>query len=219
MTTYLAYIDDSGDETLAVYTALLLPIERWTEALTLWLSFRKNLYRDYGIPADFEIHCKDLIQAGKGRPAPGITYGVNTEASKRRRVLELANATIRSIPDLQVVAKVHAHVSPDHCYRTLLSEIDAQMAAGDSWALLVVDGDGSQPYQKAAHRDLKLANRRIVEDPWHQGSHASQFVQMADVAAYSVFQAHRLRESRRQLWGWMATYLHPKELPGCCACP
>lgn len=219
MTTYIAYLDDSGDETLDVYTALLIPTEAWNDTLTRWLTFRKKLYDEYSIPANFELHATELIQPGKGRPAPTVPYGVNSEGSKRRLVLELAMATVRSIPDLRVIAKVEAHSSPEKCYRSLIKEIDRQMAAEDSWALVVVDGDGTQQYQKTAHRDLKLATRRILEDPWHQGSHLSQLVQMADIASYSVFQAHRLRDSRRLLWGWMRTYLHPKEWADCCACP
>lgn len=85
--------------------------------------------------------------------------------------------------------------------------------------MIVIDGDGSQSYQKAAHRELKLSARRIIEDPWHQESHLSQFVQMADIASYTVFQAHSLRPSRRFMWGWMKQFLHKREAAGCCSCP
>lgn len=219
MTTYVAYIDDSGDEDYAVYTALLVPIEVWTKTLRKWLTFRQNLYQTYLIPADYEIHCKDLIRAGKGTPAPSITYGVNTEASKRRKVLELATATIGTLQGVRMIAEVMTHSTPEACYRTLLRKIDAEMVSEDGWAMAVVDGNGSDGSHKAAHRALKLDLRRIVEDPWHQDSQLSQFVQMADVAAYMVFQAHRARDSRKPLWGWMRRYLHPIEVPGHCSCP
>jgi hypothetical protein len=219
MTTYVAYIDDSGDEDYAVYAALLVPIETWTKTLRQWLTFRQNLYQSYSIPADYEIHCKDLIQAGKGTPAPSITYGVNTEASKRRKVLELATARIGSLAGIRMIAEVKTHSTPESCYRSLLKKIDAQMIAEDGWTMAVVDGNGSDGSHKTAHRALKLDVRRIIEDPWHQDSQLSQFVQMADVAAYMVFQAHRVRESRKQLWGWMSKHLHSIEVAGYCACP
>jgi hypothetical protein len=218
LTSYIAYIDDSGDEDYAVYAALLLPVEKWSQTLRQWLTFRQQLYQGYSIPADYEIHCKDLIQPGKGKPAPSIQYGVNVDAAKRRRVLELATATIGRL-GISMIAEVRTHSTPEACYRALLKKIDDRMLAEDSWAMVVVDGNGSDPSHKAAHRALKLDLRRIIEDPWHQDSNLSQFVQMADVAAYMVFQAHRLRESRKHLWGWMTKYLHPIETADRCACP
>lgn len=219
MTTYLAYVDDSGDEVTAVYAALLVPVEKWSVTLRTWLTYRANLYATYAIPADFELHAKDLVQPGKNRPAPTVPFGVNTELRLRKRVVETALATLGSMENLRIIAKVMPHAKPEQCYISLVKQIDRMMLEEDGHAVMVVDGDGSERYQTAAHRDLKLDTRRVIEDPWFQGSHHSQLVQMADLASYAVFQAHKLRESRRWMWGWYASYLHKREWPGCCACP
>ena len=218
MTTYIAYIDDSGDENTAVYTALLIPAEKWNLTLGKWLSFRKQLYDGYSIPADFELHATELL-AGKGRPAPSLTYGVNTDMGKRKRVFNLAVAQIGMLTDVKMISKVMAHGAPDACYRSLLAEVDSQLAAEDSWAVMIVDGQGGDGTHKAAHRDLKLTSRRILEDPWFVDSKVSQFVQMADIASYSVFQAHGVNPTRQFMWGYMVRYLHNREWPGCCNCP
>jgi hypothetical protein len=219
VTTYIAYIDDSGDENTSVYTALLIPIQSWTTVLRAWLTFRANIYTTFFVPADYELHAKELVQAGRGRPAPSIQYGINTELSKRKRVYEAAMATIAQMSDLRIICKVMPHVTPERCYSALIAKIEEVLAAEDGYAILVVDGDGSQPYQKSTHRGLKLANRRIVEDPWFQGAHLSQLVQMADLVSYAMFQSHSLRVSRQWLWGYFAHHLHTKEWEGCCACP
>lgn len=196
-----------------MYCALLMPIEMWTSNLTLWLSFRKNLYATYGIPADFELHAAELI-GGKDRPSSQFSFG---PSELRNRVMELAVATIGAMSDIRIVSKVEPHVSPKDCYRHLLRKLDDIMTAEESWSLLVVDGN--DPAHRTAHRDLSLTSRRIVEDPWMQDSKRSQFVQMADIAAHTVFQAHKLRTSRRFMWGWMITHLHRREWPGSCVCP
>jgi len=219
MTTYLAYVDDSGDESTAVYTALLIPVENWAAVLKAWLEFRANIYTTYAIPADFELHAKELVRAGNGRPAPSLPYGVNSELSLRKRVIETALASIGKIPELRIISKVSPHVTPEACYISLVKTINQMMEKEDGQAILVVDGDGTQAYQKTAHRDLKLASRRVIEDPWHQGAHVSQLVQMADMVSYAAFQAHSLRESRRWMWGFFPTYLHKREWVGCCSCP
>jgi len=216
MTTYIVYVDDSGDEKTAVYTAILMPVEKWSENLTKWLVFRKNLFNTYDIPASFELHATELI-GGKTQPSPSFKFG-KSDLVKRQRVLELAVATVGTLDSVRIISKVVPHVTPEVCYSMLLSEIERVLAAEDSWAMLVVDGNGTEASHKVAHRALKLSTRRIIEDPWHQESHLSQFVQMADIVSYTIFQAHSLRPSRRFMWGWMKRHLHTREWSGCCVC-
>jgi hypothetical protein len=219
MTTYLAYIDDSGNETRAVYTALLVPVQSWRTVLRQWLQYRALLFSDYLIPADVELHAAEITRSGKGKLAPSIQYGVNTMLSKRKKVLELSVAKIGALSEVKLIAHQDTLISPESCYGELLRKLTDFLEGEDSFAVLVVDGDGRQRYHKVAHRLLKLDSRRIVEDPWHQDSAASQLVQMADLASYSVFQAHELYEHRDYMWGWMAKYLHKMEIPGICSCP
>jgi hypothetical protein len=170
---YIAYVDDSGDETTSVYTALLIPIDRWSECLAGWLEFRRRLYGTYGIPADVELHAAEFVH-GKGTPAPGVTYGVNTDRAKRRHVLKLASAQIGSMQALTLLARVMPGAKPADCYRRLIADLDDLMVAEGGWCLMVVDGDGTQQYHKPIHRELRLATRRIVEDPGTISTRASR---------------------------------------------
>ncbi|MFJ3438859.1 hypothetical protein ACIPMU_35645 [Streptomyces cyaneofuscatus] len=65
MTSYLIYTDDSGDRDSSFYTAMLVPVERWSKVLREWLKFRKWLYNKHQVPADSELHTYEWLQ-GKG---------------------------------------------------------------------------------------------------------------------------------------------------------
>jgi len=66
--SYIAYVDDSGSENVGwLWTALVLPIDLWTEYLGRWLSFRRWLYRQYGVPAEFELHAQVWLSVEPAR--------------------------------------------------------------------------------------------------------------------------------------------------------
>ncbi|MCK2241252.1 MULTISPECIES: DUF3800 domain-containing protein [unclassified Crossiella] len=93
----------------------------------------------------------------------------------------------------------------------LVTALDLRLAENDEYGLIIMDGDGTDPSYRGAHRSLKLATRRIVEDPAFQGSHLSQLVQLADLVAYSAYM-HVLRQPAKQLmWDW-----YPDLLGGSC---
>jgi hypothetical protein len=59
---YLAYVDDSGDETCDLLAAVLLPLDAWRECLGAWLNWRRYLFGKWGIPADFELHALEFLR-------------------------------------------------------------------------------------------------------------------------------------------------------------
>lgn len=219
MTAYIAYVDDSGNENRAVYLALLIPLEHWNVTQQDWLAFRGKLYSALGVPADVELHAAEIAQPGKGKLAPGLTYGVNTDRGKRRKLLELGTAQVGQLEHVRIIAHQDVHITPEKCYNALLKKIDRVLLEEDSWALMVVDGTNTDASHFRAHRQLDPQNRRIIEDPWKQDSALNQMVQMADLAAYTLFQGHELYEGRNFMWGWAKKYLHDREWSGQCCCP
>ena len=205
---------------MAIYVALLISVNGWSAALRQWLDFRRHLYQRDKIPTDFELHAVDLVRPGKGRPAPSVKHGVNSDGRRRKRVLKESIEKIGQLEEVGIVPYITVGGTPEACYVGLVGLLERWLGAEGGWAIAVVDGDGvSQPYLYRTHRQLKLASRRVVEDAWPQGSHVSQLVQMADIAAYSFHQAHKRRESRKFMWDWYQKYLHVRELPDCCGCP
>ena len=83
--------------------------------------------------------------------------------------------------------------------------VDARLREDGELGLLVMGGDGTDGSYYAAHRDLALETRALVEDPAFQHSHRSQWVQIADLVAYAAYQ-HLVRLPEKQFaWEWYGT--------------
>ncbi|NQX35943.1 DUF3800 domain-containing protein [Herbiconiux sp. VKM Ac-2851] len=72
---------------------------------------------------------------------------------------------------------------------------------------LRMDGNGTDSSYTEAHRELELDTRHIIEDPTFYDSRRSQFVQMADLVAYSAFASLNRHEGNRFAWEWYAEHL------------
>ena len=55
---------------------------------------------------------------------------------------------------------------------------------------------------RQAHRSLRLATRNLVEDPFFQGSHLSQWVQVADLVAHAAYQCVLRAPGKELMWEW-----------------
>lgn len=64
------------------------------------------------------------------------------------------------------------------------------------------------------HRGLKLAHRRIIEDPLFQGAHSSQWVQMADIAAWTTYQSLLRHRGKEFAWHWYDRFLKDSDVNG-----
>ncbi|MFJ4028275.1 DUF3800 domain-containing protein [Paenarthrobacter sp. NPDC089989] len=86
---------------------------------------------------------------------------------------------------------------------------DAQAEAG-TYAFVSMDGNGSDPSYVEAHRSLPLESRHVIEDPMFHDSRRSQWIQMADLVAYSAF-THLNRHAGNEFgWDWYTHYLSRK---------
>lgn len=222
MTSYLIYTDDSGDGISSLYTAVLVPMERWSKVLRQWLLFRKWLYKKHGVPADYELHTYEWLK-GQGEPVPGDPENlVNTSQGLRREIAEKALKQISVLRDHHVrllTCETPGAVKAD-AYVALIDALNAELDKEGAWGTVIVDGgkDNVQdPHVRAAHRALRLDSRRVIEDGWLQPARASQLVQMADLAVHCAYQAARKKQGRQFMWSWYSQYLHQMELT--CRCP
>lgn len=60
-TTYLTYLDDSGDQTLDILAAILVPVETWGPVINYWKHFRRKMYRQWQIPPSVEFHSLKIL--------------------------------------------------------------------------------------------------------------------------------------------------------------
>lgn len=89
-------------------------------------------------------------------------------------------------------------------YGALVERWDASLLRQDELGLVFMDGNGTEPGCFDAHRKLRLSSRHVIEDPLFQVSHRSQWIQMADLVAYSAFLATVRPPGKEFAWGWYA---------------
>lgn len=207
MSTRVFYIDDSGADAtgIVVFGWVELEIPAWSEVLRGWLDWRHELYRTLGVPADYELHATKFV-GGRGRPT-----GTSWDEHKTRRAPVIADAlrTISGLPGLHTGA-VFQRTTPGvkypetkkQAYAELVRRLDARLTADGEHGLIVMDGDGTDPTYRVAHRDLKLDTRSLIEDPLFQGAHHSQWVQMADLVAYAAYMHLARIPTKEHTWGW-----------------
>ncbi len=207
MAAYLAYVDDSGDNQLDLLSAVLIPFQTWQASLAGWLDFRRRLVDEHGIPTAYELHANEFLN-GRGRPSK-TGAPINTSRTLRRQIGEQALTVIAAMPDVGVitVARRGSAAQRRLTYGRLVDELDVHLEQIDGQAIVVVDGDQLHPAYHLTHRDLKLADRRVIEDPWMQGSHVSQLVQVADLVVYCAYQHLTRPERHRQMWPWYEQHI------------
>ncbi|QGK71418.1 DUF3800 domain-containing protein [Allosaccharopolyspora coralli] len=219
MSTRLFYVDDSGSEQtgIAVYGWVELAVPDWNGVLRGWLDFRHELYSTLGIPADYELHATKFV-GGRGRPT-GTAW--DEVKSHRAVVMGQALRVLAWLPGLSVGAVYRPtppgtkyYLSKAHAYAELIRRLDARLGADHEHGLLIMDGDGTDPTYRLAHRELKLDTRQLIEDPLFEGSHHSQWVQMADLVAYTAYMHLARIPTKERTWGWWRDFLAAAAVTG-----
>jgi hypothetical protein len=214
VTARIYYIDDSGsvDTGLIVYGWAEVDIASWSTGLQCWLDFRKKLYSATGVPADYELHSTYFI-GGRGEPSGNPVW--DRHKRNRSQVAQDALAVVASMPGTRVGAVYRQttakgrdyHRERAAVYEALLHLIDTDLTGADDHGIIVMDGNGTDPSYQGGHRKLKLATRRIVEDPWFVGSDTSQPVQIADLVAYTAYQTVLRHPGKKFMWQWWTQHL------------
>ncbi len=200
--TLIAYVDESGDPGKAkgssqTFTlgALLIDVDRWQPIDKAVQEFRKDIFRRFEIPPSEEIKAKTLIR--------------NTQASRcyllqpnDRRLIDKAQFDFlnsNKVSTLSVIGhKVLKHstqVSYELVWKKLFEEIQlCDMFSEFTNFLLFHDEGENKLIRKIAREARKSAiNGKLpiqaIEDPVPRNSHHSNFIQFADLIAYSSWRA------------------------------
>lgn len=205
--TRLFYVDDSGapETGYAVYSWCEVAISDWTGALADWLAVRAKLTADHQIPKNAELHATELVN-GRGRPSLDDSF--NRSKARRRQAMDEVIAALSAASWLSVGTVYSQGPKREHrsektrVYEELVALIDQRLQATGDHGILIMDGDGTDPSYLTAHRQLDLGTRNLIEDPAFQHSHRSQWVQIADLVAYSAYQSLMQLPEKRFAWPW-----------------
>jgi hypothetical protein len=200
------FIDDSGDQTIAVLAAVSFDIGHWRRVLVEWLGWRRWMWKTYGLPTDFELHAQEFI-SGRGEIAYRDKGGV-LQKPRIDNVLGLRKDSYRGSlsqinrqEEISVLAVAWQAKTIAETYAWFIAELDELLADLGEEAIIVVDGLDDSSY-RPAHRQLDIRTRRILEDPLMQSSRHSQLIQMADLVAHAAFQHLVADPEKRFMWEW-----------------
>jgi hypothetical protein len=190
----LIYVDESRDERLYVFSALMISDRCWQGAFRAIRQFRADLRTSDGIPVQTEFHAYRFV-AGRGDVAPG---GVVTK-SRRCAIYFDALRLLASLPGVELVNVVAPKGAEDEAISALLEAVNAVLRARDDYGMLICDAGKEDVYNRSLRKrrvynpvtegfencDL-TTDERIIEDPIHKDSQHSYFVQAADFCAYAL---------------------------------
>ncbi|MEU1373296.1 DUF3800 domain-containing protein [Streptomyces triculaminicus] len=205
------YVDDSGNaRDVAALGWLEVDVRRWNAAMEDWRRFRTELYEDEKtrIPVDYEFHAVKFIP---GRGNPSLLESWNRQKRHRGPVALRALEVIAGMPGTRAGAVYrrtgdYAHDRID-LYRTWLRRLNDELRASDSYAMVIVDGDGTEHAYRRVHRELSGAGRRVIEDSLFQPAGESHFLQCADLVAYTAYQSVVRHPGKRFMWDWFGSRL------------
>lgn len=210
----LFYLDDSGspNDGHIVFSWIEVTPSRWREGLRHWLDLRKELYAEFQVPPAEELHAAPLIG---GRKSPSTNHAVNASKSLRRQIARNALHAVGQNPAVGVgtVYRITSARGSDYhrergaVYQAMIEHLTRRLEDTGELAAVFMDGDGSDATYFRAHRNMKLADRRIIEDPIFQASHVSQWVQMADLVAWTAYQSLNPHPSKTIALNWYNSYL------------
>jgi hypothetical protein len=196
---YLAYIDDSRDEHLCVFSVLAVPATEWRNAFAQVRQFRRDLRRTDGIFVYKEFHATEFV-AGRGRIADRVVPKV-----RRARIFIDAMRLVATLPRARLFNAVFPAAEDERAFERLLNRVNRTMLAWDSRAILIVD-EGKEPaYTRLVRRmgvynpipsrygvwptgtaTMNIPIERIIEDPFFKKSQQSYFIQLVDFCAYAL---------------------------------
>jgi hypothetical protein len=134
---HIVYIDDSGDQEWAIFSALAIPAELWRDTFEKVKEFRQALKHKDGILLRKELHAVDFIP-GRGRPA-----GPKRAVLKHRRS-EIFRETLTltaALPEAKSLNAAGPRRYEDRLFERLLVRIHVCMRKSDpqSHALIISD--------------------------------------------------------------------------------
>jgi hypothetical protein len=205
------FVDDSGNQSIAVLAAISFELSEWRRVLTEWLGWRRWMWKQYGLPTDFELHAQEFV-SGRGEISYRDSAGnmqkppINSVLGYRKEAYRRSLAQIDRQEGVSVLAVAWQGRTIAETYAWFIAELDGLLADLDEEAIVVVDGLDDSSY-RPAHRQLDIKTRRVIEDPLMQSSRHSQLIQMADLVAYAAFQHLVADPEKRFMWDWYPRFL------------
>ena len=207
---HFVYIDDSGDDAMACFSAVIIPADQWRESLDHLLNIRRAMNASDGVYMKKELHSTDWL-SGKGRLA-------RQPISKPRRaaLFNMFLGAIATVPSAQLINAAVPLAEKTRAFKWLLQRIQMNMRKSGSRCVIFCDAGksydalrrrmGIHNYIRSQFGDwgggrpsINLPADRILEDIVYRDSARSIFIQAADACAYVLLRRERPLPSKTAL--------------------
>lgn len=192
---HIVYLDESGDTTMGILTALVIPVQTWQENFEIIKKFRKELKKTDGISLHTEFHAWKFV-SGRGRLGDRII-------GKYRRccIFRETCLLLKKMPGARLFNASLPMGQEEQAFEWLMNRIQRTMQAWDSHCIIVSDEGKEAAYTRIARRmhvfnpvpssiyagsSRNIVIDRIVEDPFFKKSERSYFIQLVDFCAYAL---------------------------------
>lgn len=197
---FLVYIDDSGDEHVRCFSALLIHESVWKECQRQIKDFRRRLKASDGLYVTKELHATDFV-AGRGQ------VGTRTVGKARRCQIFIEMLSMAAgLPKIRVMNAFASRGDEKAVFERLINRINRTMAEWKSNALIFHDEGKDYTYlirRMAVYNPIRsqfgvwddgnpirnIPIDRIIEDIVYLNSKQSPFIQLADFCAYALFRS------------------------------
>ncbi|WP_421882174.1 DUF3800 domain-containing protein [Pacificispira sp.] len=194
---HLVYIDDAKDDRLACFSAIVIPEDKWQDALVHMVEMRRALWESDNIYKTKEVHATEWV-GGRGRVSPRYV-----PKGARVRLFNYILSSVALLPGAQLFNAAARRRDEDRLFEFLLNRINVNMSKSSSRAMLISDEGKSYDslLRRMRHHNYipsqygawnpgsytkNIQINRIVEDISYRDSARSLFIQAADCCAYAL---------------------------------
>lgn len=207
--TVLIYIDDSGDESCSILSALVVPVYSWRTCFNEIRQWRKKLNITYGISLRKELHAYKFV-SGRGRPTSRVLTK-HHRANIFVDALKLcAGFKDKDVCLFNVFCGQGQHV---RCCELLVNRMQMFLSSFHGCGIMFFD-EGYEREYTSLLRKMRVFNPipshfggsynapaiNVLEDPVFRDSTQSPFIQLVDFCAYALLR-HEKPIPRTQRYG------------------
>jgi hypothetical protein len=206
---YLAYVDESGNAGSPgsrTYTlgCVFLEAAHWPEKFDAMIEFRRDLYRQFGVPVRAELKANYLLR-GKGplwrlQLSEPDRHEIYRQMLWIQEVLELRTFAV-VINKQELAARGRDENAREVAWEFLLQRLERLTTTTRTPLMIVHDEGESAAVRKIARKARRIGSagsafgtghldrpaRLLIDDPVSRDSRQSYFIQVADVTAYAAF--------------------------------
>ncbi len=192
---HIVYLDESGDLSTGILTALAIPVNTWQENFEIMKRFRKSLKKTDGINLHTELHAWKFV-SGRGFLGDQIV-------TKYRRCIIFKDTCLllKQMSGAHLFNAIFPANQGERAFEWLMNRVQRTMEAWDSHCIIVSDEGKEAAYTRIARRmhvynpipssiysgsSRNITISRIVEDPFFKKSERSYFIQLVDFCAYAL---------------------------------